>query len=422
MENSSPKTIEALPEEIKITILKTLADPTTLNSLVSTSHSFYRSYITNRESTFRAILGISLDLLPETIYLQEARKLKRGPNWSADLRNLLAGYRTSRILIEPLHIDNLRCAKQEDVLKIAEVHSVVEAFTEEFCKKILTTTDETEYPALTKTETRRIHRAIYRFEIFGELFHYIDPRLDPDWCTGDDFSAESFAELFLSYFEPWEVEEIACIRDFIFEFYRRSIEECMPEIAKLDRLEEMACLGYNDPTCDNFNCPRGALFHFPCIFALAKLSSSARAWIEYDAEKFLALGLEWLMGEIMGTTCVVTRARSLHEDHLLGMESGRDFLTEALKVIPGDWYPRDRQTPKIEEADWSEDGASAGWHLSTKDLNEEYFEARKAGLREQGYVMWDLSRLKGWHSLGLACESSIQTEKSRRSTFLGRRL
>lgn len=65
---------------------------------------------------------------------------------------------------------------------------------------------------LSETEERRLFRALYRFQLFCNLFgagRYLSPghlRLNMD--------AVDILDMFICIFEPWEVEEILCVYTF----------------------------------------------------------------------------------------------------------------------------------------------------------------------------------------------------------------
>jgi hypothetical protein len=69
----------------------------------------------------------------------------------------------------------------------------------------------------TSNERRRIYRGFYRFEIFIQLLSRVDM----------DISRETRLSGFLfKGFEPWEVEEMICVRTYIYRFYCQiSIED-----------------------------------------------------------------------------------------------------------------------------------------------------------------------------------------------------
>lgn len=68
------------------------------------------------------------------------------------------------------------------------------------------------YPPLSSTEIRRIHRALYRFELYYRIF------AGSQWAAAEWLGFPAPTVSFLSLYPPWEVEELHCVHDFL---YRR---------------------------------------------------------------------------------------------------------------------------------------------------------------------------------------------------------
>jgi hypothetical protein len=81
------------------------------------------------------------------------------------------------------------------------------------------------YEELSPSERRRIYRACYRFEIFSYLFANLI------WYHPPAMLAASLAgALFFPGFKDWEIEEIFCIRDYIFRVYDKMFKDCEEEL------------------------------------------------------------------------------------------------------------------------------------------------------------------------------------------------
>lgn len=79
-------------------------------------------------------------------------------------------------------------------------------------------------PSPNQFEIRRIQRSILRIEIFNILFseREYSPSYRPNW----ESSSEELGNLFLSRFGLWEVEEMACMRDFFYRQYDVVFRDC----------------------------------------------------------------------------------------------------------------------------------------------------------------------------------------------------
>lgn len=123
---------------------------------------------------------------------------------------------------------------------LSEFHlSVIDA-TKDFCDYALSThpvTGQSLYQStlLSPHEIRRIHRAFYRYELFTVFFHEEDFDLDGARFASERDSIGSLDKsfLFLALFNVWEVEELACVRDYITRRYAELCEECKSELQKL---------------------------------------------------------------------------------------------------------------------------------------------------------------------------------------------
>ena len=109
--------------------------------------------------------------------------------------------------------------------------------TADFCKATLyvhPVTGESIQPHRepSTNEKRRIHRALYRLELFRVFF--TEPKnaeLLPksEWY----FTIIDQSLLCFSNMRTWEIEELACIHDYMIRRYTEIVEECASELSKL---------------------------------------------------------------------------------------------------------------------------------------------------------------------------------------------
>jgi hypothetical protein len=86
--------------------------------------------------------------------------------------------------------------------------------------------------SLSPKEQRRIHRALYRFELFRNLF-IIPYGIDIRFEFRHLFDAMDQNFLFLHVFKVWEVEELACVRGHIIGRHAEFLQESGPELSKI---------------------------------------------------------------------------------------------------------------------------------------------------------------------------------------------
>lgn len=68
------------------------------------------------------------------------------------------------------------------------------------------------YEPLSRTEETRLVRALYRFQLYCNLFGVSHYRFRCQWML--EFDHVNILRIYLGNYEPWEVEEIACIYAF----------------------------------------------------------------------------------------------------------------------------------------------------------------------------------------------------------------
>ncbi|ATY62923.1 U-box domain-containing [Cordyceps militaris] len=92
----------------------------------------------------------------------------------------------------------------------------------------------TEYD-FSKTEYIRLYRAFLRFEIYSQLFKPRGRAQPLEWALGtNQFNG------FLSYFQPWEVEEITCVHQYFADFIEDTLDNMEDAFeAKVDQLIEV---------------------------------------------------------------------------------------------------------------------------------------------------------------------------------------
>ena len=100
-------------------------------------------------------------------------------------------------------------------IAVAKLSATVKAFTARFAQWVAATSPEG-MSTLTVTERARVERAFYLFETFCNLFRNRHRR-----------SGESVGRFhFFSTFCPWELEQLGCIHDFLFQQVQSG--KCIP--------------------------------------------------------------------------------------------------------------------------------------------------------------------------------------------------
>ena len=234
--------LQGVAVEIQQAILHQMPDMATLQALISASPIYLMAYQSQCHSVLSSILrrDIHPDVLFDALAIVDALKLPRDDDdYVSHLKAFLEHYKTTRaspdMALQPLEPKTKKA--------LSEFHlSVIDA-TKDFCDHALSTHPVTgqslyHFTSLSPHEIRRIHRAFYRYELFTVLFHEEDFDLDEARFASERDSTGSLdtqdkSLLFLALFNVWEVEELACVRDYITRRYAELCKECKSESQKL---------------------------------------------------------------------------------------------------------------------------------------------------------------------------------------------
>ena len=244
----------------------------------------------------------------------------------------------------------------------------------------MTDLPKTDPVKISPSELSRIERALYRFEFYHTLFA---ERRGFSIRRTERFTAEGRAG-FSSHFAPWETEQMACIRDYLYEV----LSTCMCPLASVsDEFESLISLGLNDAAE-----PREEQRVRRTLFRGKKSPAGC-----------LSLGLASLHRIILAKTYneryqLISRQRLAKEDSFraaldnqprrVGRQIPLSNLTEAQR---DSWIHR-------QVADDDDHGPRDAWHWAHGDCAFGYWYNTKErkSLRRWGYVMWDYARLAEW--------------------------
>jgi hypothetical protein len=249
--------LDGLPSELKASILHSAPSIPALQMLVRSSPLYHKVYLDERKVILSAVLlrDIGLQVLPDALAVHKASQigfdgsgLRKG-----SVKSFISQYKAERGSSSPATCDPLDIGTLES---LSRLQSVVAKITSDFCEATLSVhpvTGERTQPHrdLSINEKRRIYRALYRFELFRALF--TEPRgiqIPPESRRCFDSMDQSL--LFLSIFKAWEVEEVACVRDYIIRRHTEILRESSSELSKL--------------------CPNKDLHDGGCFFYLSRLS------------------------------------------------------------------------------------------------------------------------------------------------------
>ncbi|KAL9109818.1 MAG: hypothetical protein Q9227_005521 [Pyrenula ochraceoflavens] len=251
--------------------------------------------------------------------------------------------------------------------------------------------------ALSSIEQTRIHRAFYRYQMYCDLF---SENFDYNQCAQ---SPRMFAA-----FPPWEVEEIACIRKFIYDQMAVVFRDVMATVASnppnfiitMPWEERPSSLPANTFWLEDDLMPSWFESKYPGGFNLRPDNFLYRAYLESSA----SFGIAWL-DKVLGAPSCADRLNAFrkgfnpNEPNKALVDTFK--LTDALMTVP----PRlQRNCPDIESYFHGDpdpfiedhpDRFNAAWAWANKNKFQPLHQqpgTRK--LCKWGYVMWDKSRLE----------------------------
>lgn len=208
-----PSPIKGLPFELICMILWNVSGVHALQAARQSSPVFYRVIPNLNEGIVRRVFfnHVHPSILPEANVALAASRIQNTPRGEdVDLKTfaLLLAYETQGP-IEQILISGWSL---RDAIEVGQLHCAVDIFTRRFITKALHSRSGSYESAapVTRLERLRIERAFYRFEIYCNMFR----PASSNYGGRDTFrSPEKYA--YFRHYEPWEVEQIGCIHDFL---------------------------------------------------------------------------------------------------------------------------------------------------------------------------------------------------------------
>lgn len=260
MSSADRPSLATLSVELRILILCQVADLETLRSLIQSCAAFYQAYSAAQKEVTLALARHLFEM--DGVGLQEPLRAIRAPRVETkydeeDLeRAKYIAYPTPKKKCDeqqlkgiqhfldqhskehPIRQQELIDLSIEEVRQLIQIHRVATYLSRDLMKTMIsrhpvTGLLEGEIAEPSMEERRRLTTSIYQWELWKRLFgprFGSDPEFDGALSGGAD---DVHVSLYLNRFEPWEVEALACTRDYALitysNLFAQALERAPPE-------------------------------------------------------------------------------------------------------------------------------------------------------------------------------------------------
>ncbi|KAF4418720.1 hypothetical protein FACUT_11710 [Fusarium acutatum] len=370
--------IERLPFEIRNEILLAVDSIADLSSLVHASPTFYQQFRLDRAFWLWHCIKQELGIVLIDAYNVDTYNTPefRSTRTRQKVLQYVEDYKQQR----SEGIESLAQPPEEEVIRITSFHtSVIRTLMKQYAAWTCANLEGLSEPEeLSGTETRRIVRGLYRFQIFCSLFG--PARGGGNYFYEDGLlNSERRLQVFLGVYEAWEIEEILCINAFVHAKYRTLFEQVEWD------------LNPDNPSFDDKrtgpHTPPGA-FHLansmfgdyyrngivcrglPVLFAALEISSHV------ELVKLIADNVVSVADDMISETTRPYHQDTRRDNHYSDRDKAQDN--------------RDRMSFEGESYDSPPFAWVVFWKESYSNLYGDYIPQ---SFRPWGYVMWDKDRL-----------------------------
>ncbi|KAK8003237.1 FAD-linked oxidoreductase ZEB1 [Apiospora arundinis] len=218
-----PSPVEGLSVELVRLVLSALPDVASLQATVLSCPLFYKVFLGAKVVIIAQVLFHQMDpsILHDAIAAYESSRLRLNGIYNEESsskdKDGLRSFIDQNIRLRP---DMPPFWSLQQVLRVTRLHGLVCEIATKFVNDVAAGSplNQTGFISVTHQERCRIERALYRFEIYCNLFRTLLGmprgsiveravlRQDPEEL-----------KIFFTSFPPWEAEQLACIPDFLFK-------------------------------------------------------------------------------------------------------------------------------------------------------------------------------------------------------------
>jgi hypothetical protein len=244
--------LEKLPLELQVLILVSVPDSATLRGLIDASLVYHRAYLSSKEKILSALIekqqlpGTEVDALAALLSLDYADGMQDHPD---EMIAFLDRYRHARGRGSWLNKKNpprpVRWRPPQthahDLMTMVRFHNYTELLTDRVLEYMEKTNSRNNFAkvdgliTISTQERVRIYRAIYRLQIYYNLFGMAEStsRMQTDNLfvgpEGDNRSEREIWDLFFRTFTGWERAEIYTIEHLVISCTVELIDALVPD-------------------------------------------------------------------------------------------------------------------------------------------------------------------------------------------------
>ena len=402
--------METLPLELKQGILAALPDLFSLRSSALTCSSLHTAFRADKQNISRRVVSNQIHpalINDAVVVLESSRTPKSHWTWE-QLLDFLARY-TNRD--KPLGLqhsgsgDLASLDKFQRCVQYLEFHFASEMLARKETASTACSSSYTADLAVSQSELIRIERALYRFEMYCNLFgDQDDLPLDP--------VLDKHKKAFFDQLSPWEFEQLACVHDCLVRVYRSG-----------KALDEPCLTLYLQPATEAD----------PCL-VFEDLSDHVPSWLAifvdvgpYFEDAFLQDQLSRGLARLHTILC--TEPNQRRQNGFLGMSEDRGYRSSFLeyglqnvavyKISPYELSTMDQAEQDVETNNPLARDPDSGpedvwrWAHQREAAHRFTYSNAQARLREWGYVMWDRARLEGMDLFSKAWDGVDEGDEAR---------
>jgi hypothetical protein len=224
--------MENLLPELRIQILFLLTDFASLRSLIRASPSYHASY---REAGREKVLGhvalchLDARLHADALAAVRTRRfyeVRYDTSREGERANVfLDGYDRARDDGTHTKSEWLSCRSITEAIDLIHLNEAVKFVAVEYCLSVASIMAEGPQPTiLSQMEELRLHRALYRFQIYSNFFG-VNPYMAPKSSWRGRTNPPHPYKRFLASFPPWEILEMACVWQYLMQRWANLVKE-----------------------------------------------------------------------------------------------------------------------------------------------------------------------------------------------------